>query len=148
MADGTTKQLEDVRVGDAIYGTVRRSHYRYYVKTHVLAHWGVFKPAYRIILEDGTHLIAGGNDRFLTERGWKFVVGSGSGSEQRPHLTTNNKLMGMGAFALPPTESQEYKQGYLCGLIRGDGHLACYAYERKGRAHGNQYQFRLALIGV
>jgi DNA repair photolyase len=145
MADGTTKRLDTVGVGDAIYGTVKRGHYRYYVHTHVLAHWRVFKPAYRISLEDGTCLNAGGDHRFLTERGWKFVTGSAAGREQRPHLTTNNTLMGTGAFASPPAESQEYKRGYLCGLIRGDGHLACYAYERQGRAHGNQYQFRLAL---
>jgi hypothetical protein len=54
MADGTTRALVDVRVGDAIYGTVRDGWYRRYVKTRVLAHWSVIKRAYRITLEDGT----------------------------------------------------------------------------------------------
>ncbi len=146
MADGTTRRLEDVRVGDAIYGTTRRGWYRRYVKTRVLAHWKVVKPAFRVLLEDGTHLIAGADHRFLTERGWKFVTGAEQGNRRRPHLTANNKLMGTGAFGLPPQITPDYKRGYLTGLIRGDGHLASYNYERPGRVHGNQYQFRLALV--
>ena len=51
--------------------------YRRYVKTRVLAHWSVIKPAYRITLEDGTTLVAGPDHRFLTDRGWKFVTGIG-----------------------------------------------------------------------
>jgi DNA repair photolyase len=146
IADGTTRRLEDVRVGDAIYGTARRDWYRRYVKTRVLAHWSVNKPAYRLMLEDGTFLIAGADHRLLTERGWKFVTGIEQGNQRRPHLTVSNKLMGTGAFALPPQKALAYKTGYLCGLIRGDGHLAFYNYARPGKAHGNQYQFRLALV--
>ena len=99
MADGTTRALRDVRVGDAIYGTERRGVYRRYVETRVLDHWGTVKPAHRVTLQDGTTLIASGDHRFLTNRGWKHVAGTGSGTGQRPFLTTNNKLMGMGRFA-------------------------------------------------
>src|SRR3954466_10201814 len=35
MADGRTRQLQDVRVGDEIYGTARRGWYRRYVKSRV-----------------------------------------------------------------------------------------------------------------
>ena len=146
MADGTTRRLENVRVGDGIYGTVRRGAYRRYTKTEVLAHWGTRKPAYRVTLEDGTRLVASGDHRFLTERGWKFVTGAMHGDGQRPYLTTNNKLMGTGEFAQPPAKDADYKRGYFCGLVRGDGLLAFYEYEREGRAHGNIYQFRLALV--
>lgn len=38
MADGRTKALAEVHVGDAIYGTVRQGSYRRYVITEVLAH--------------------------------------------------------------------------------------------------------------
>jgi len=145
MANGIVKRIEDVRVGDEIYGTERRGWYRRYVKTWVLAHWSVDKPAYRVTLEDGTCLIAGADHRFLTERGWKFVTGAEQGDGRRSHLTTNNKLMGTGAFAPSPLKNRDYKRGYLCGLVRGDGLLASYAYGRDGRAHGNQYEFRLAL---
>ena len=71
MADGTTKRLEDIHIGDVIYGTVRHGWSRRYVKTEVLAHWSVEKPAYRITLKDDTQLTASGDHRFLTERGWK-----------------------------------------------------------------------------
>jgi hypothetical protein len=145
MADGTTRLLEDVCVGDEIYGTARHGWYRRYVKTRVLAHWSDNKPAYRVTLEDGTCLIAGADHRFLTERGWKFITGMEQGNGRRPHLTTNNKLMGIGRFAPSPQKDRDYKRGYLCGLIREDGHLAFYVYERARRAHGNQHQFRLAL---
>jgi DNA repair photolyase len=143
MADGTARPLAEVRAGDEIYGTRREGWYRRYVKTRVLAHWSVIKPAFRITLEDGTTLDAGGDHRFLTERGWKFVTGT-----QRPHLTVRNKLMGTGGFATPPEEDRDYRLAYLCGLVRGDGLLASYHYQRPGRAHGDQHQFRLALCDV
>jgi DNA repair photolyase len=142
MAHGTTKSLADVRAGDQIYGTVRKGKYRRYALTKVLAHWSVIKPAYRVKLEDGTTLVAGGDHRFLTERGWKFVT---DGEFQRPHLTTSNKLMGTGAFAETIDQGANYQLGYLSGMIRGDGHLRSYAYDRPGRANGDQHRFRLAL---
>ena len=145
MADGTTRRIEDVRVGDAIYGTVRRGSYRRYTTTRVEAHWATLKHAYRIVLEDGTELIASGDHRFLTDRGWKHVMGAECGPMQRPFLTLNNKLMGIGALGSGGEETSEYRRGYLCGMIRGDGHVGSYAYERAGRANGDVHRFRLAL---
>src|SRR5689334_21857495 len=81
MADGTAKPIAELKIGDAIYGTRREGWYRRYVKQRVLAHWSVIKPAYRIRLEDGTKLVAGGDHRCLTERGWKFVTGTEHGGE-------------------------------------------------------------------
>jgi DNA repair photolyase len=145
MADGKTRLMADIRVGDSIYGTVRDGWFRKYVKARVLAHWTVIKPAYRVTLEDGTQIAASGDHRFLTERGWKFVTGAMGGNLQRPYLTSGNKLMGIGAFARPVDKDRGYKLGYLSGMIRGDGLLASYHYERAGRTHGDQHQFRLAL---
>src|SRR5258705_13757914 len=45
MADGNPRPLAEIRVGDAIYGAVRKGWYRRYVKAKVLAHWSVIKPA-------------------------------------------------------------------------------------------------------
>jgi DNA repair photolyase len=145
MADGSVRALAEIRVGDEIYGTQRQGWYRRYVRSRVLAHWRVIKPAYRITLEDGTSLTAGPDHRFLTERGWKFVTGAECGAARRPHLTVVNKLMGVGAFAEPIAKNEDYRQGYLSGMIRGDGHLGEYRYPRAGRANGDQYRFRLAL---
>ncbi|MDH5537697.1 MAG: hypothetical protein OEZ08_19265, partial [Betaproteobacteria bacterium] len=146
MGDGRTRMLADVRQGDEIYGTVRLGWYRRYVKTRVLAHWSVVKLAYRVTLEDGTNIVAGADHRFLTERGWKFVAEHPAGRpHQRPNLTVNNKLMGTGAFAMPLAKSGDYRRGYLCGLIRGDGAIGSYHYTRVGRNNDNQHRFRLAL---
>ena len=145
MADGRTKPLSDLREGERIYGTVRRDTYRHYVPTTVLAHWQTVKPAYRVTLEDGTQLIASGDHRFLTGRGWKHVTGAEHGAARRPHLTIGSKLMGVGAFAEPPKDSPDYRRGYLCGMIRGDGHLGDYSYERASGGGGHVCSFRLAL---
>src|SRR5437588_9627438 len=145
MADGTTRPLEETRIGDQIYGTVKRGNYRRYTRTFVLNHWSVEKPAHRVTLEDGTQLVASEDHRFLTGRGWKFVIGAEQGPMTRPHLTTNNKLMGTGKFATSPLRTLDYKRGYLCGLIRGDAWLELSEYEGERRSPGNVYQFRLAL---
>ncbi len=146
MADGRTKPLAQVRPGDAIYGTVRHGSYRRYVITEVLAHWSTVKPAYMVTLEDGTRLFSSGDHRFLTQRGWKYVTGTEySGPLRRPHLTLNNELMGVGAFAEPPKESLEYQRGYLCGMIRGDATIGIYTYRRPSGTPWVSSQFRLAL---
>jgi len=116
MADGRTRPLAEVRAGDRIYGTVRRGAGRHYVPTTVLAHWQTVKPAYRVTLADGTRLIASGDHRFLTGRGWQHVAGTGPG--RRPRLAAGSTLTGVGAFAEPPKDSPGYRHGYLCGIIR------------------------------
>src|SRR6266704_1611639 len=147
MADGRTRPLAEVRAGDAIYGTVRQGFYCRYAITTVLAHWSTVKPAYRVILEDGTQLVCSGDHRFLTERGWKHVTGTECGPLQRPHLTVNNKLMGIGGFAEPPKETAAYRRGYLCGMIRGDGTIGHYPNPHRDYPGRNYYahSFRLAL---
>jgi DNA repair photolyase len=143
MADGRTKAMADLRVGDAIYGTVFDGKYRRYVRTEVRDHWTTVKPAYRTVLEDGTEMVTSGDHRFLTDRGWKHVADAELG--QRPHLTVNNELLGTGAYVAPPVHDAEYRRGYLAGLVRGDGHLGHYAYERDGRIRSH-HRFRLALV--
>ena len=144
-ADGRHKPLADLVVGDRIVGTERRGRYRRYVETDVRAHWSTVKPAYRTTLADGTELVTSGDHRFLTNRGWKHVVGQDRGPDCRPHLTTNNELMGTGWFASQPQKSDEYRRGYLCGLVRGDGHLAPRPYEKRDGRGWTHHFFRLAL---
>lgn len=145
MADGATRPIAAISVGDEIYGTVRRGSYRRYERTRVLAHWRTRKPAYRVELEDGTELVASGDHRFLTERGWKYVTGAEQGSGQRPFLTLNNKLLGIGTLGSSSDETEDYRRGYLCGMIRGDGHVGSYSYPRPGRTSCDVHRFRLAL---
>ncbi len=145
MADGRTRRIEELRIGDEIVGTERRGDYRRYVRTRVLNHWSTIKPVWAVKLEDGTRILASGDHRFLSDRGWKHVANSSRSEPDRPHLTTNNELLGTGHFAAPPAHSLDYQRGYLCGLIRGDGHLRTYRYAgRSGRAR-TAHGFRLAL---
>src|SRR5207237_5954586 len=87
MGDGMPRPLADVRVGDVVYGTVSWPPYRRYTRTRVIAHWQTVKAAFRIRLGDGTALVASGDHRFLTERGWKHVTGPMCGPAERPSLT-------------------------------------------------------------
>lgn len=118
LATGRTRALRDLAVGDEIFGTRVDGHHRRLVKTRVRAHWKTTKPAFRLTLGDGTTLIASGDHRFLTERGWKYVQPGGPG--QRPHLTPNNTLLGFGRFAARAAETADYRRGYITGVIRSD----------------------------
>src|SRR5579863_540969 len=118
MADGSTREIGRLQVGDLIYGTERRGRYRRYVRTPVLARWAVIKPAYRVTLKDDTQLTIGADHRFLTDGGWKYVSGKAHGAQRRPPLTLASRLMGTGAFASPVDHDAEYRRGYLSGLLR------------------------------
>jgi DNA repair photolyase len=148
MADGRTKSIAEVRVGDEIYGTERRGPYRRYAITRVLAHWSTVKRAHRVTLADGTELVASGDHRFLTARGWKHVTAAEQGRLRRPHLTVNDTLIGTGCFADAPDDCPAYRRGYLCGLIRGDWHAGSYSYEGAGRSNRDVHRFRLALTDI
>ncbi len=146
MADGTQRRISDLRVGDRIIGTEKRETYRHYVTTEVLAHWSTVKPAFQVTLQDGTEIVASGDHRFLTGRGWKHVTGSMSGAHQRPYLTTNDKLLGFGRTVASVDACADYRRGYLTGMVRGDGTLKTYRYERAGGGSATVHQFRLVLV--
>ena len=149
MADGRAKPLKELEVGDGIYGTAFDGKYRRYVTTEVLARWQTVKRAFRVTLEDGTELTAGGDHRFLVcNRGWKHVVNTLRGERDRPHLTLNNKLLGVGRFAQSPEHNEMYRRGYLCGLVRADGYIGTHAYLENGSGKflvSEIHLFRLAL---
>jgi hypothetical protein len=144
MADGCLGRLADLRIGDRVYGTARGSRRRY-TETEVTTHRATVGPAFRVRVEDGTELVGGADQRFLTYRGWKHVTGAQQGWQRRPHLTVGARLLGTGQFGASPKESVSYRRGYLCGLIRGDGHVGSYSCVRAGKAPWVKHGFRLAL---
>lgn len=146
MADGRRRRLADLRLGDRIYGTSWRSERRRYALTDVIAHRTTVQEAYRVKLADGTEMIAGADQCFLTYRGWKHVAGSEQGPRRRPHLTVGAHVLGTGHFAASPPTSESYRHGYLCGLIRGDGHVGSYSCTPPGKAPWIKHNFRLALM--
>jgi hypothetical protein len=89
--------------------------------------------------------VASGDHRFLTRRGWKHVTGAEQGRDRRPHLTVGGELLGIGRLAEPPQHDADYRAGYLCGMVRGDGYLATSAYERRNGRIEILHRFRLAL---
>nr|MDT0658237.1 Rv2578c family radical SAM protein [Micromonospora sp. DSM 115978] len=102
LADGGTTPLAELRPGDRIVGTAEGGNHRRLVSTEVHDHWSTVKPAYRVVLDDGTELVASGDHRFLTERGWKHVTGSPVGAPPRPYLTTGDSLMSVGSAPADP----------------------------------------------
>lgn len=135
MADGSHRPLAALRVDDAVYGTAGVGTDRRYVPTTVLDHWSTTKPAWRVVLADGTRLVASGEHRFLTARGWRHVSDGGAG---RPQLARGDVLLGPGgAFADPPKEDADYRTGFLHGLLRGDAALIrCRRAGRPAPHHG------------
>ncbi|GAB3603114.1 intein-containing Rv2578c family radical SAM protein [Microbacterium aureliae] len=150
LADGRSRPIGELAVGDEIIGTDLRGAYRRYVRTQVRARWTTRKRAYRVTLADGTEIVASGDHRFLTERGWKHVTGAMQGREQRPYLTTNNRLQGFGMGG--PAKSVDatgvdFRRGYLAGMIRGDGMIFHRTYVDADRVR-SIHRFRLALADV
>ena len=142
MADGRTRPISALQVGDAVIGTERVGGTRRYVPTTVSAHWSTTRPAVRVRLAGGTEIVASGEHRFLTDRGWRHVTGGWCRSGRRPRLRPGTALLGPGPFGPDvrgPGSSGEvsggagggsgrgtaepsagYRRGYLCGLVRGD----------------------------
>jgi DNA repair photolyase len=142
--DSRTKPIADLELGELIYGTETQGRHRRIVVTAVLDKWSSIRPAYAVELEDGTELVASEDHRFLTYSGWKHVIGAEQGARRRPHLTVGMKLMGPGGCVDPPALDDDYRRGYLCGIIRGDGHLRVVA-NRAPAPSARVRSFRLAL---
>lgn len=151
MEDGSAKRISSIMAGDRILGISVIGNDRAWntriVPATVVACAVSNKQAYRIETEDGTVVICSGDHRWLTDRGWKYTCPSEDG--QRPYLTTNNSIRKVGSAHKTPEESDDYKIGYLAGMIRGDANLAIYDYSDKrrksGKTMGIQHRFRLAL---
>ena len=95
MADASTKPLADLEVGERIIGTTGRGRHRRLVETPVVDHWRSVRQAYRLTLRSGASVVASGDHRFLTRRGWKHVTGSTSGGSRRPHLTPHDAVLSL-----------------------------------------------------
>jgi DNA repair photolyase len=132
MADGSTRPLADVRPGDAVCGTVRDGARRRCVPTTVIDHWSTVKPAYRVTLADDTQLVASGDHRFLTDRGWKHVSRTGLGSGPRPHLTRHHSLLGVDDPHRRPGDSVDSGDADAHVVISGSARRRVVAIEPLG----------------
>ena len=150
MYDGEIKLLKDINIGDEVYGIEQDGVYNKYVKSVVTNKLITNTKSYKIILSNGNELICSGNHQWLTNRGWKYTTGDMTGPDRKPHLTTNNRLVGLNNL-FKVSEFKKvfdetlYKLGYLRGVILGDANLKEYHYSRPSKQNDNQYHFRLAL---
>lgn len=149
MADGTTRMICDVQIGDDLIGIekadVQRRAWNYtFAVSRVLNKITTRKPAIRVTTADGQTVVCSDDHRWLTERGWKHTR----------NLTLNNVIRTFSAPAVAtPGETDDYRRGYLAGIIRGDGTLGRYdysgRYQRAGRKAPQrtdvQHAFRLAM---
>ena len=120
LADGRTRRLADLRPGDAIYGTRQVRGTRRYVHTRVLHHWATRKAAFRVVLADGTELVASGDHRFLGERGWRFVQPAAA-PFQRPVLSKSDVLLGPGIASVHRPRSYVAEHSITSELHYGGG---------------------------
>jgi DNA repair photolyase len=135
LGDGRTRPISALRPGDVVVGTDRDRGRQRYVRTAVLAHWATTRRAYRLTLAGGTEIVASGEHRFLTGRGWRHVTGGWCRSGRRPRLRPGSVLLGPGRTDGPEARGPGYPQGYLCGLVRGDESRVGPAERRFPSAH-------------
>jgi DNA repair photolyase len=115
LANGQSRRLAQIGVGDQVLGTELGPRYRHLVATEVRDVWGTRRRAFRVELDDGTVLVASGDHRFLTHRGWKHVVGAQQGAARRPHLTPRDVLMGVGGQSALAAEAPDEGGGANLG---------------------------------
>lgn len=152
MADGTARRIADINIGDDLIGIERQAetrrawNYRF-AQSRVLNKISTVKPGVRITLDDGQSAICSADHRWLTDRGWKFTSS----------LTLNNQVRTFSATPIAtPSATEEYRRGYLAGIISGDGTLRRYDYsgrytrsvKRAPQKTDILHQFRLAMKDV
>jgi DNA repair photolyase len=79
LANGRTKPIAELVVGDDVFGTRQTGDSRILVPTHVLDQWSTTKPSYRVRAADGTEVVASRDHRLLTTEGWKPLRTLGPG---------------------------------------------------------------------
>ena len=146
--DMSAVPIKDIQVGDRIIGIKQQPNQRSKIVTSVVLNkWKTKKTVYEVALENGTKVKCSEDHRWLTsKRGWKYVTGAESGINQRPFLTHNSKIRTIGAPIITPRITDDYRKGYLSGMIRGDGHLSKHGpYVTPYKKEYFVHQFRLCL---
>ncbi len=131
LADGRSRQLAHLEIGDAIYGSVQAGERRLLTPTRVLAKWSTLKPAHRVLLRNGAELLASGDHRFLTTKGWRYVSGGEQGAPPRAHLAPGDRLVGLG-----DTPAAETPGAPALGASRGASGRSEYARPEQAPLEG------------
>ena len=92
MADGTTKNIEDVQVGDKVI-SYNRNNDEYYTTTVNQTIEKEVDVYYEIKLEDGTIVKPTGNHPILTDNGFKTIIGITEDAQIIDVLNVGDKVM-------------------------------------------------------
>jgi len=93
MADGGTRPIAELQIGDAIFGTVGDGGDRRLARTEVLDKWSSVRSACAVGTSDKGELITSAEHRFLAVDGWTHVM-QGTEHPARPHLHVGTGLLG------------------------------------------------------
>jgi len=160
MGDGSFKKLKNISIGDTLYGVKKdgshnKSRYKYCL-SKVKSKWTICDKISVKITTSFGEVICSEDHRWLTDRGWKYTMPSKD--YQRKYLTTNNIIYGVGYNGNDVVEiTDDYKKGYICGIVKGDGTIGHYDYSCRKRSNvvkgkiyfrktDTSHSFRLALV--
>lgn len=120
--DMSIVKIKDVQIGDLLLGVKtpkgKKANNAHFSRSIVENKITTVKSVYEITLENGNKVKCSGDHRWLTDRGWKYTTAKSN----RPFLTTKNKIrITTATFFNSPLATDNYKKGYLSGMIRGDG---------------------------
>ena len=107
MADGSTRPLRKIEVGDRLVGTSDLGRYRRYTETEVLDSWTTHKLAFAIRLRDGREIISSGDHRFLSDYGWRYV--RSCGAHAQPDLDFGSRLLGLETMPPAPEQGEVFR---------------------------------------
>ncbi len=127
MADGRTRRLADIRAGDEIYGTVRDGWYRRYAKDARAR--ALERDQAGLSRNAGRRHVAGRRRRSPLSHRARLEIRHRHHGQASSSARTSRPATSSWARALLHCRSakdRDYRLGYLCGMIRGDGLLASY----------------------
>lgn len=132
MADLSFKKLKDIEIGNIVMGIEKTSRYSKFVPSKVTAKNKKEDYAYKIDTLD-TSVICSLEHKWLINRGrWRSLVNG---------LKTGMNIKQVNKFSYEETQKDnDYKKGYLRGIIFGDGTIKKYvSNEQKIIRNGKEY---------
>lgn len=144
MADCSWKQMKDIQIGDKIIGIgdqlKKGRKWKRFQITEIKNKWERIAEAVELIIDNGIQMfpiVCSLDHKWLTadHRTWR----------KTNILNFNSKLAALNTHAEYFPISNEYKKGYLAGIIDGDATMGVYKDKRIGREKSKIYSFRLAM---
>ena len=119
MADGTTKNIEDVLVGERVMSYNSKTG-EFYI-TNVIATTEEVSSCYFVItLDDGTEIKATANHPFLTDKGFENIIGSSNETHIVDKLSVGDKIFTTDGYKVITTIERVNKKTKVYNLNVAD----------------------------